>query len=158
MDNYNQTTTGAAGTTDPNYAAADTTYDTTQTSGAGVAPHHHHAVRDAVGGAAIGAAGGELKHDWDRNHGRVEDRHLGRDAALGAAVAGGGAEADNMWRDHRAQAQTTGTATGEPTTGEKIKGTFKKMEGKLTGNEAKVIEGQQLKQGVADPSLNSRTY
>lgn len=58
-----------------------------------------------------------------------------------------------MWRDHHAKAQTT--ATGEPTTGEKIKGTFKKMEGKLTGNDAKVIEGEQLKQGGVDPS---RTY
>ncbi|RUS33587.1 hypothetical protein BC938DRAFT_470989 [Jimgerdemannia flammicorona] len=111
--------------------------------------HHHHPVRDAVAGAGIGVAGGEVKHDWDRHReGKPpQDRHLGRDAALGAAVGGGGAEARNIYNEHHGVTNTT--ADMEPTASDKIKGTFKKVTGKISGNDAKVIEGEQLKRGTA---------
>ncbi|KAG2171980.1 hypothetical protein INT43_001456 [Umbelopsis isabellina] len=112
--------------------------------------HHDHVKRDAVLGAGAGALGGH-----EAGHG-----HTGRDAIIGAGVggigehelkkhdkhhpvAGGNAVSREEARHNQKKAEER--AHGHVPVGDKIKGTVKEVEGKLTGNQAKVAEGKALK-------------
>ncbi|GAB5593881.1 hypothetical protein Unana1_08781 [Umbelopsis nana] len=112
--------------------------------------HHDHVKRDAALGAG---AGGLYGHEQ-------QPGHTGRDAAIGAGVAGlgehelkkhdqrhpvAGGTALSREEARHEQKKAEERAHGHVPIGEKIKGTAKEVEGKLTGNQAKVAEGKALK-------------
>ncbi|KAG2174229.1 hypothetical protein INT43_004250 [Umbelopsis isabellina] len=112
--------------------------------------HHDHVKRDAALGAGAGALGGH-----EAGHG-----HTGRDAAIGAGAAGLGEHELKKHDQHNPvaggnpvsrqearhdQHKVNERAEGKVPLGDKIKGTAKEAEGKLTGNQAKVAEGKALK-------------
>jgi hypothetical protein len=112
--------------------------------------HHDHVKRDAALGAG---AGGLMGHE--QGHG-----HTARDAAIGAGAAGLGEHELKKHDQHHPMAggnpvsreearhdqrKTEERAQGHVPVSDKIKGTAKEAEGKLTGNQAKVAEGKALK-------------
>ncbi|KAJ2957076.1 hypothetical protein NQZ79_g7154 [Umbelopsis isabellina] len=62
---------------------------------------------------------------------------------------------NQSWSDNNQNiggGQNLGQSGGDPSTGDKIKGTMKKMAGKISNDPSKIAEGEQLKQG-GDPNL-----
>lgn len=80
-----------------------------------------HGTHPSGAGLGVGLPGKDQKHVGDQ---RFNDKH------------------GNL--DHHNE---TSNAEKKPTAGEKIKGNLEKITGKITGNEAKVIEGENLAQG-----------
>lgn len=77
-----------------------------------------------------------------REHGH-EDHHYGRDAALGAGFL----EHEHHKHENKHANDPTAPSGVAPSVGDKIKGNVEKVIGKVTGNEAKVVQGDLLAHG-----------
>jgi hypothetical protein len=142
---YNNTTGQPVGQLNENHGIAATGLNqpgTAPIAGAtGEHPLHHehkHQGRETVLAAgAAGLAGHELTERGHTGH------HYGRDAAAAAAL--GGHELHKHENKHANDA--VGGIDSKPSIGDKIKGNVEKVAGKVTGNEAKVIKGENIAQG-----------
>lgn len=117
----------ATGLNDPNTDPIGTT--------ATGAAHQHQGRHTAGAAGAAGLAGREFE-----KHGNHHGHHYGVDAAVGAGVL----EHEHHKHENRNAAVADDM---KPSMGDKIKGNVEKMAGKVTGNEAKVIEGEQKAHG-----------
>lgn len=168
-DHHNTTGTGHTGS-HHNTTGTGLTGDHHNTTGTGLTGSHHNTTGTGISGDHHNLTGASaVKGDHGASHhGQAAHAHVGQDAThpAGAAAAGatGGAGVTrhagepqhegllpNKHKEHHATSgnhpTTSDGVEGKASAGDKIKGNLEKMAGKITGNEAKVIAGENKAAG-----------
>ncbi|CAO0800792.1 unnamed protein product [Mucor circinelloides] len=168
-DHHNTAGTGLTGS-HHNTTGTGLTGDHHNTTGTGLTGSHHNTTGTGISGDHHNLTGASaVKGDHGASHhGQAAHAHVGQDAThpAGAAAAGatGGAGVTrhagepqhegllpNKHKEHHATSgnhpTTSDGVEGKASAGDKIKGNLEKMAGKITGNEAKVIAGENKAAG-----------
>jgi len=166
-DHHNTTGTGLTGS-HHNTTGTGITGDHHNTTGTGLTGSHKD--HNLTGASAVKGDHGASHHGQDA-HAKLDDKaarvghdatHTGATGAVGAAGAHAGATRHagepmhdgllpNKHKEHHATSgdhpTTADGVDGKASAGDKIKGNLEKIAGKITGNEAKVIAGENKAAG-----------